>query len=133
ADAVQTGRWPAVLVTLELLPEETRRAHPDLSLVEARALSITGHPQEALAAAESALAHGGRSGDESVQLSALLELATVTFPTDMAMAWDWLSAAEHILRNSANLPDHRKLEGRALGVRGVLSTLAGDVSDARSA
>src|SRR5205814_7795898 len=68
-ESVQTGRWQAVLVTLELLPEAVRRAHPDLSLIEARSLWLTGHPERAREAAESVLQFGGRMGDVLVQVS----------------------------------------------------------------
>jgi DNA-binding SARP family transcriptional activator len=132
SEAVQAGRWPAVLFTLELLPEPLRRAHPDLSLIEARALLVSGNPQKAHKAAEAALHHGGRSGDVLVQIGALVELATITFTSDMAAAEDWLSAADHLLRNH-DLPTQRRrlLEGRALGVRGICATLRGDVARAR--
>ncbi|MDQ6672932.1 MAG: hypothetical protein M3069_19690 [Chloroflexota bacterium] len=132
AEAAQAGRWGAVLVTLELLPESVRRAHPDLSLIEARALALTGHPQQAYEAAEAALQHGGRSGDVSVQLGALIELAIITFVNDIAAAEDWLSAADHLLRNHDLPTDRQRLfEGRMLGVRGVCATLRGDVAHAR--
>jgi tetratricopeptide (TPR) repeat protein len=132
AEAVQTGRWPAVLVTLELLPEVVRRAHPDLSLIEARALLNTGHPDRAHEAADAALQYGGRTGAVQVQIAALVELATVTFINDMAAAEDWLSAADHLLRH-ADLPiDARNLlEGRALGVRGICAQIRGDIRSAR--
>src|SRR5207237_6201971 len=99
SEAVQTGRWPAVLVTLELLPESIRRGHADLSLIEARALFNTGHPERGHEAAEAALQYGGRTGDVAVQISALVELAFVSFTSDMAAAEDWLSAADHLLRH----------------------------------
>ena len=51
-EAMRTGRWAAGLVTLELLPVSVRRAHPDLSLVEARALLNLGRSREATEAAE---------------------------------------------------------------------------------
>ena len=35
-----------MLVTLELLPKTVRRANPDLSLIEARALLNTGHAEQ---------------------------------------------------------------------------------------
>ena len=132
-EAVQTGRWQAVLVTLELLPEVVRRAHPDLSLIEARALWNGGHPERAYEAAESALQYGGRVGDVVVQISALVELAFVTFTNDMAAAVDWLSAADHLLRHN-DLPaeTRRLLEGRALGVRGICEHIRGDSAAARS-
>ena len=132
AEAVQTGRWPAVLVTLELLPEAVRRLHPDLSLTEARALWLTGHPERAHEAAEAALQYGGRTGDVSVQIAALVELAFVTFGSDMPAAEDWLSAAEHLLRHS-ELPAQARnlLEGRALGVRGICAQIRGDILRAR--
>jgi ATP/maltotriose-dependent transcriptional regulator MalT/DNA-binding SARP family transcriptional activator len=131
-EEVQTGRWAAVLVTLELLPEAVRRAHPDLSLIEARALLNTGHPMQAHEAAEAALQYGGRTGDVQVQISAIVELATVTFTSDMTAAQDWLSAADHLLRHS-ELPTNwrRLIDGRALGVRGICATLRGDIVEAR--
>ena len=132
AEAVQTGRWPAVLVTLELLPEVVRRAHPDLSLIEARALWNAGHPEHAREAAEAALQHGGRTDDVYVQIAALIELAFVTFSSDMAAAEDWLSAADHLLRHSQLPAEARNfLEGRTLGVRGICAQIRGDTSLAR--
>ena len=132
SEAVQTGRWPAVLVTLELLPEVVRRAHPDLCLIEARALLNTGHPERAHEAAETALQYGGRTGAVPVQIAALVELATVTYTSDMAAAEDWLSAADHLLRHSDLPTDARNLlEGRALGVRGICAQIRGDVRFAR--
>ena len=132
-EAVQAGRWQAVLFTLELLPEPLRRGHPDLSLIEARALLLTGRPQQAYQAAEVVLHHGGRSGDVSVQIGALIELAIITSTSDMAEAEDWLSAADHLLRNHHDLPgdQRRQFEGMALGVRGVCATLRGEVGHAR--
>lgn len=132
SETVQAGRWSAVLFTLELLPEALRRAHPDLSLIEARALLLTGRPPQAYQAAEAALNCGGRSGDVSVQIRALIELAIITFTSDMAAAEDWLSAADHLLRNHDLPTDQRRLlEGTVQGVRGICATLRGDVSDAR--
>ena len=53
---------------------------------------------------------------------------------DMGAAEDWLSAADHLLRNGDLPADQRRLlEGRALGVRGICRQLRGDVSEARSA
>lgn len=131
-EVLQSGRWPAVLVTLELLPEAIRRADPELSLIEARALVLTGHPEQAYRAAEDALRYGGRTGDVNVQISALVELATVTVATDAAAAEDWLSAADHLLRHTELPTDQRRLlEGRALGVRGICATLRGDIAEAR--
>jgi LuxR family maltose regulon positive regulatory protein len=134
AEAVQTGRWNAVLVTLELLPERIRRTYPDLCLIEARALVNTGHPEQAREAAEQALQYGGRRDDVFVQISAIVELAAVTFVSDLTAAEDYLSAAEHLLRNShLSVESHRLLEGRALGLRGICATLRGDVIEARDA
>src|SRR5262249_44138285 len=134
SEQVQEGRWSAVVVTLELLPEYVRRANPDLSLIEARALVLTGHPDRAREAAEAALQHGGRTGDVFVQVNALVELATIMFASDMSVAEDWLSAADHLLRNGNLSVDQRRLlEGRALGVRGICFTLQGEVSQARDA
>jgi len=132
AEAVQAGRWSAVLFTLELLPEALRRVHPDLSLIEARALLLTGHPQQAYQAAEAALHCGGRSDDVLVQIGALIELAIITFTSDMAAAEDWLSAAEHLLRNN-DLPvdRRRRFDGTLQGVRGICATLRGEVAYAR--
>lgn len=130
----QAARWSAGQAKLQLLPEEIRRSHPDLSLVEARALLNTGHPHRAHEAAESALSFGGRTGDESVQVQALIELATITMLTDIVAAEDWLSAAEHILTHSTTeLPDRRRLEGRALAIRGILRTEQGANAEARDA
>jgi ATP/maltotriose-dependent transcriptional regulator MalT/DNA-binding SARP family transcriptional activator len=129
---VQTGRWPTVLVTLELLPEDVRRADPDLSLTEARARLNTGHSDQAYEAAEATLRFGGRTGDVRVQVSALIELAFATFASDLAAAEDWLAAADHLLRQS-ELPADRKhlLDGRALGVRGICAQIRGDIATAR--
>jgi ATP/maltotriose-dependent transcriptional regulator MalT/DNA-binding SARP family transcriptional activator len=131
---VQHGRWRAVLVTLELLPERVRRAYPDLLLLEARALLNTGRPQQARDAADAALACGGRTGDVQVQISAIIELAMVTFANDMAASQDWLDAADHLL-HTCHLPTDqlRLLEGRALGIRGICATLRGHIADARDA
>jgi LuxR family maltose regulon positive regulatory protein len=132
ADAVQTGRWPAVLVTLELLPEPVRRANPELSLIEARALWNGGHPERAQTAAESALHWGGRMGDVNVQIAALIELAFVTFTSDMQAAESWLAAADHLLRHSDLPVDTRRvLEGRAFGVRGICAQIRGNNAEAR--
>jgi len=133
AEAVQAGRWPAVLFTLELLPEPVRRAHADVSLIEARALLLIGNPQQAYQAAEAALQHGGRSGDVAIQVGALVELAIITFNSDMAAAEDWLSAADHLLRNhDLQIYPRRLFEGRVQGVRAVCATLRGDVATARA-
>jgi LuxR family maltose regulon positive regulatory protein len=132
SDAAQAGRWPAVLVTLELLPETVRRTNPELSLLEARALWLTGNPEPAQAAAESALQCGGRTGDVRVQIAALVELAFVTFTSDVNAAESWLQAADHLLRHS-DLPTEtrRLLEGRALGVRGICAQIRGANAEAR--
>jgi ATP/maltotriose-dependent transcriptional regulator MalT len=131
-DAAQTGRWPMVRVTLELLPEGVRRADPELSLLEARALWLGGHPEDAQAAAESALQSGGRTGDVRIQIAALVELAFVTFTSDVNAAESWLQAADHLLRHS-ELPiaTRRLLEGRALGLRGICAHNRGANADAR--
>jgi LuxR family maltose regulon positive regulatory protein len=131
---VLTGRWPLVLVTLELLPETIRRGNPELTLIEARAWLTTGHPDRAQAAAEAAMNHGGRTGDVQIQIRGLIELASVAFSSDMAAAEDWISAAEHLLHNNRFPVDvSRMLEGRLLGIRGISATEKGDVADARSA
>jgi ATP/maltotriose-dependent transcriptional regulator MalT/DNA-binding SARP family transcriptional activator len=133
-EGVQRGRWRAVLVTLELLPDRVRRAYPDLSLIEARALLNTGRPQQAREAAETALHLGGRTDDVQVQVSATIELAMVTFANDMAASQDWLAAADHLMRNNQGATEQwRLLEGRALGIRGICATLRGDVAEARRA
>jgi LuxR family maltose regulon positive regulatory protein len=133
-EAAQTGRWQKALDTLRLLPEPVRRAQPELSLIEARALLNTGHPDLGRQAADAALKHGGRSGDVFVQISALVELATVTFASDLTAAEDWLAAADHILRH-CNLPADQRhlLEGKTLGVRGICASSAGDIAGAREA
>jgi LuxR family maltose regulon positive regulatory protein len=131
---VRTGRWQAVLLTLELLPELVRTANPDLSLMEARALLNTGRPQYAQKAAEAALEYGGRTGLVDVQIRALIELSLVAVSSDLAAAEDWLSAAEHLLRhNQFDLEVRRLLEGRVLGLRGILATEKGDIKAARDA
>ncbi|MBV9581858.1 MAG: tetratricopeptide repeat protein, partial [Chloroflexi bacterium] len=132
AEAARTGRWPAVLVTLELLPEAVRRANPELSLIEARALWLSGHPERAQEAAESALQFGGRRDDVQVQIGALVELAFVSFTRDITAAENWLSAADHLLRNG-DLPirTRRLLEGRTLGVRGICAQIRGANAEAR--
>src|SRR5207302_2296294 len=69
-----------------------------------------------------------------LQISALVQLATVSLTNDMAAAEDWLSAADHLLRHSELPTDRRRLlEGRALGVRGICATLRGDNVEAREA
>jgi len=134
-ETLKTGRWPALLVTLELLPESIRRAHPDLSLMESRALQNTSRPQQAKEAAEAALQHGGRSGDVIVQVSAIVELANVArFAGELSAADDWLSAAEHLLHHTGLPTEQRRLlEARALGVRGVCCAIRGDMTEARDA
>jgi LuxR family maltose regulon positive regulatory protein len=133
-EAVQAGRWPAVLVTLELLPETIRRGNPDLSLIEARALLNTGYPQRAHEAAEAALQFGGRTGDIDLQVSALVELAMVTYASDMGTAENWLSAAAHLLRTGELPQDRRRLlEGKMLGIKGICATLRGEIAEARGA
>jgi ATP/maltotriose-dependent transcriptional regulator MalT/DNA-binding SARP family transcriptional activator len=133
-EAVRTGRWPAVLVTLEFLPPLVRRAHADLALIEARALLNTGHVERAREAADEALQHGGRTGDVAVQISAILELATVSTVIDLAAAEEYLSAADHLFRHT-ELPVARRrlLEGRAFGIRGICATRNGNVVEAREA
>lgn len=132
-EVLQKGHWPAVLRTLQLLPENVRRQYPDLSLVEARALLNTGRLEEAQSAASAAMEHGGRSGDVDVQISAIVELAIIMhFSGEISAADDWLSAAEHLLRN-CELPIGRRrlLEGRALTVRGISAAVRGEVAEAR--
>lgn len=132
AEDVQRGRWDAVLVTLELLPEATRRGYPDLALVEARALLNTGRPDRAREAAEATLEHGGRSGNVFVQIRALIELAAVSIASNMAEAQDWLSAADHLLRHSRLEPDQRRfLEGKAHELNGICAASSGDIAAAR--
>lgn len=134
SEQVLTGRWSLVLVTLQLLPKAVRRAHPELSLIEARACINTGHPDRAYAAAEAALQWGGRTGEVEIQIRALIELATVAFASDIAAAEDWLSAAEHLLHNNKFPTDvGRMLEGRALAVRGICDTEQGNIDAARKA
>jgi ATP/maltotriose-dependent transcriptional regulator MalT/DNA-binding SARP family transcriptional activator len=127
-----TGRWSLVLDKLQLLPEVVRRNNPELTLIEARAWLSTGHPDWAQAAAEAALNHGGRTGDVEIQIRGLIELATVAFSNDIAVAEDWISAAEHLLHNNKlSLDVSRMLEGRLLGLRGICATEKGDAQEAR--
>src|SRR5206468_1565525 len=51
-DAMVSGRWPAVLAQLNLLPPESRRVDADLALAEAQALWQTGQAQQAYPIAE---------------------------------------------------------------------------------
>lgn len=134
-EALEAGRSAAALVTLELLPVTVRRAFPDLSLAEARALQTTGRNREASDAAEAALQHGGRTGEVWVQVSSLIELAAITLLAgEVTEAEDWLSAADHLLRNGDLRPEQRRvLEGRMLGVRGMALATRGDADQARRA
>src|SRR6266545_1461553 len=86
-------------------------------------------------AAEAALQHGGRTGDVFVQIWSLVELATITFMAgEVAEAEDWLSAADHLLRNGDLKPEQRRsLDGRALGVRGMCLATRGSADEARQA
>jgi LuxR family transcriptional regulator, maltose regulon positive regulatory protein len=134
-EAVLSGRWSAVLAALDLLPENVRRAHPDLSLAEAHALVSTGRVELARQAAEDALHHGGRSGHVGTQVNAIAWLARIAqFGGELNAAEDWLSAADHLL-NHAELPldQRRLLEGRVLNVRGICSTMRGRFDDAVAA
>jgi len=134
-EAMETGRWSAGLVTLELLPMNVRRAHPDLCLAEARALLNLSRAREATEAAETALQHGGRTDDVVVQVWSIVELAMITVISgEISDSEDWLSAAEHLLRN-ADLPAERRrqLEGRAQGVRGMCLATRGRNAEARDA
>jgi ATP/maltotriose-dependent transcriptional regulator MalT/DNA-binding SARP family transcriptional activator len=135
SEALETGRSSAALVTLELLPVAVRRSYPDLSLAEARSLQTLGRVREAMEAAEAGLQHGGRTGDVFVQIWSLVELATITFVAgEVSEAEDWLSAADHLLRNGDLKPDQRRsLEGRALGVRGMCLATRGSAEGARHA
>jgi ATP/maltotriose-dependent transcriptional regulator MalT/DNA-binding SARP family transcriptional activator len=133
-DSVRIGRWNAVLVTLQLLPEVVRRANPELSLLEARALLNTGHPERAHEAAEAALQFGGRSGEVEVQIRALIELASIGLSSDIAAVDVWLSAAEHLLHTQHFTQEtERLLHGRTLEVRGMFATERGDIKAAREA
>ncbi len=134
-EALDTGRTAAALVTLELLPAAVRRAHPDLSLAEARSLQTGGRIRDAMAAAEAALQHGGRTGDVYIQVWSLIELAAITFLAgELTEAEDWLSAADHLLRNGDLKPEQRRaLEGRALGLRGMCQATRGHAAEAREA
>jgi LuxR family transcriptional regulator, maltose regulon positive regulatory protein len=127
------GRWSGVLAVLGVLPEDVRRADPDLSLLEAHALYQTGQPELAQLAADAALHHGGRSGDVAVQIGSALELANIArYQGDMVAAEDWLSAADYLLPNSDLEPRlRRQLEGRALGLHGVCSAVRGESARAR--
>jgi ATP/maltotriose-dependent transcriptional regulator MalT/DNA-binding SARP family transcriptional activator len=130
---LHAGRWGATLATVELLPVSVRRGQPRLSLAEAHALVQSGHPQPARDAADMALQSGGRTGDEAVQIEAVLELANVArYLGELDVAEDWLSAADSLLRR-ASLPTtrHRELEGRAMALRGVSLAVRGDTEAAR--
>ena len=134
SEAAQAGRWAAVLVTLELLPAVLRRANPDLSLIEAHALILTGHPEPAREAAEAVLHHGGRSGDVFLQISAIIELAMIGVSTDISTTDDWLNAADHLLRTGdLTVEQRRLLEGRALGWRAISYAIRGEPDHAREA
>jgi LuxR family transcriptional regulator, maltose regulon positive regulatory protein len=126
-EARQSGRWSAVLASLELLPENVRRNDPGLSLLEAQALRQTGRPQPARLAAEAALRYGGRLGDVRVQISSTLELAAIArHEGDMAAADDWLSATDYLISNSDLEPHQRRLlEGGSLGLHGVCAAVRG--------
>ncbi|MBV9172840.1 MAG: AAA family ATPase, partial [Chloroflexi bacterium] len=132
-EALRTGRWCVLLETAFLLPELVRRTDPELSLMESRALQNTGHPAEAKQAAEAALQLGGRTGDEYVQISALIELVHATaFAGELAAAADWLAGANHLLRNCTLPADRRRqLEARALAIGGLVAALRGDMTEAR--
>jgi ATP/maltotriose-dependent transcriptional regulator MalT len=133
-ESVRTGRWNAVLVTLELLPDPMRRDNPELSLIEARALLNTGRPDRASDAAEAALHFAGRTGAVEIQIRALIELASIALQRDIAAAEDWLSAAEHLLRNNRFDEDTRRLlEGQTLGLRGMCATERGEIKVATEA
>jgi LuxR family maltose regulon positive regulatory protein len=135
SDEVQTGHWLSVPVTLGLLPESVRASNADLCLIEARALIINGDRENARKAADAALAIGIRAEDVQVQIRALIELATATFASDMKMAEDFLTAADHLLKTSNDLPTDRRrmLQGSMLGVAGICATLRGDTNAAREA
>jgi LuxR family transcriptional regulator, maltose regulon positive regulatory protein len=135
AEALQTGRWSVLLDTAALLPESVRRSDPELSLMEARALENTARHGEAKLAAEAALQHSGRTGDEFVQISALIELANATtFAGELAAAEDWLGAANHLLRNCALTGERRRLlEARAFAIGGVAAAFRGELAEARDA
>jgi LuxR family maltose regulon positive regulatory protein len=134
-EAVLAGRWSAVLAVLDLLPENVRRAHPDLSLAEAQALMSTGRVDAAHQAAEDAMRHAGRSGDVGMQVNALAWLARIAqWSGQLNAAEDWLAAADHLL-NHSDLPlaQRRLLEARVLNVRGICCTLRGQREDASAA
>src|SRR5438132_1326640 len=120
---------------LALLPESVRRERPWLALAEAHALVQCGRPVQARQVAEAVLEHGGRTGSVSVQVRALVELGNIArYTGDADAAQDWLTAADHLLR-AAGLPDHehRLLEGRLLGLRGVCAAVSGQMDVARDA
>src|SRR5438270_7394347 len=52
----------------------------------------------------------------------------------MPAAEDWISAADHLLRNNEVPHDtRRQLEGRALALKGIFATERGDIEAAREA
>jgi ATP/maltotriose-dependent transcriptional regulator MalT/DNA-binding SARP family transcriptional activator len=131
-EATRTGRWPASLAALDLLPREVYHAHPRLMLAGAHALVQTGRPEPARELGEAALTHAGRSGNVGMQIAAILELANIARHSgDLNAAEDWLAAAGYLLVNG-NLPaqEHRALEGRLLGLRGVCLAIRGQVAPA---
>ncbi|MBV8714914.1 MAG: hypothetical protein JO020_34370 [Chloroflexi bacterium] len=132
---LRAGRWPAVLASLSLVTETERRGQPDLCLIEAHALVQSGRPEPARLAAESALEHASYSGDVSVQIRALLELANIgRYSGDLSAAEDWLSAANYLLVHTPlPPPERRSLEGRLLGLRGVCLAIRGQTAEAREA
>jgi LuxR family maltose regulon positive regulatory protein len=133
--AIETGHWSNGLKTLELLPISVRRAHPDLCLAEARALISLGRAPEAKEAADTALQHGGRTDDVDVQVWSIVELAMIDLISgNVNEAENWLSAAEHLLRNGELRAERRRLlEGRAQGVRGMCLATLGRMTEAREA
>jgi len=133
-EKMRFGRWSDALSTLRLLPETVRRGDWDLCLAEADALLHTGQTTEANEAAEAALEHGGRSGDVSVQVGSILQLAAIAhFAGDVGAAEDWVSAAEHLLRESDMKTDRRRVfEGRSLGLRAICAAVRGEMSEARA-
>jgi LuxR family transcriptional regulator, maltose regulon positive regulatory protein len=133
ADAARGGRWATALAALDLLPEALRRAHAPLSLAEVHPCLESGLPDRARKAAESALALGGRVGDVVVQISAILELASIDRWTgELDGADEWVATAEQLLAQHAPaLREEWQLRGRVAMLRGVCLSMRGQHAQAR--